>query len=644
MAFIPDSPAKSSFVPDNSAPTNPVAAIGSTPAPPEGSSPDAPATADLFGNDWQRIKSSFGDTKGVQNLVQGNGYKNVQRNKSGEMVGQYAGDNKWYKDTQGMAHPLNWLEGHTGGALPTAGMAGGAVVGGGLAAGLTAPTGPGALAAGYAGGVAGAGAGGGLGEAARVGVGKVLGVNDGEVLPQVKDEAINSAEMEAIGKPVGEAVAAIPGVKPAANWVADRTVRPALARLSQLASLGGTNYDAAMRLLQRPAQVLGSTADGQVAQTAKEGAAELAAATKESRKGYSASQNKFFQQAPPVISTDNAVGAVDQTLGNIGYKPNSSGYGAFDGDQVTGLQKMKRSFQTEAPKTYGMAPDGAPTPPGAPPMPGVSRPDIEVGRGIVPQGGDVSINSPGAQNRTNPLAMQDNAPGTGNTGGDSPIGMDKISDPKLVNQQSPKELAGNLQYLRQASKPGSYTAKGAAKFRPDAEAGANKAILGGLKEDFHAAGSAGQEFNAADDKAAQFMTDADNLKGIENPVNAESWANGFGRKNKTAIQQSAQSAIPQTYEKLADIGAYNSFGNDGAKQVFGPTSRAVALMAAGNGMEMASGHPLGFAGNAALGAWALGSYPGVQRAGLGMAGKMINQQAGPVAARMLNPWANQGEK
>lgn len=671
MAFIPDSP-KAGFIPDNAPPANPIAAIGSTPSAPNprasttpqspvneaapipGSSPDAPSTANLYGSTIDRMKASFGNTPGLKPFVEkdssgkATGFSNTQKNKDGDLVAQYT-DGKWYKDNQDLSHPLNWIAGHTGGALPTGGMGVGAVGGGALAGMAGLPEGPLAIGTGYAGGVAGAGFGSGVGEGIRANIGKILKTYQGDVTPSMKDQAVQGGMAEAIGKPVGAAIGAIPGVKQAANTVADYTIRPALSKLSQIMSLTGVDPKAAMRLLQRPSQVMGSTVGDSVSKTAEETAAELANSTSNEKNVYDAAQNKFLQNASPQISTNNAVGAIDSTLQRPGYTPNSFGYGAFDSDEVGQLQALKRAFKSRAPgtgETGGYWEMKSPQPKTAAEAEQFARnnkPDIEASTNVatnapVEGGGPPALNTPS----TNfpPPAVKPTPPPFSETGDDSVgMGYKSFQGPELgglQNSQSPQELAGNLQYLRQASKPGYYNAKGAAQFRSDANAGVNASVLGGLKKDLYNDGPAGQEFMDANNRSAKFMDNVDMMKGAENPATAESWASNLFGKNRTATQKATQSTVPQSYEKLADIGAYKSFDSaDKLPVLFGPTGRgALGATAAAIGMH---GDP-GIAATAAV----LGTltHPRVQRSLLNMSGQVINNKVPSMAIKAMNPWGN----
>ena len=161
IGFTPDSPAQGN-----------VKAIGTLPDP-EGFTPDEPK--DVFpSSDIARIKGSFADPATRQKL-------------------------------QTMAftkHPINWLEAHAGGILPSAGMMAGGTLGGAAGAIEGIPAGPAAIATGYAGAVAGAGAGSAAGESLRARIGKYLGVNDQPIGPQAVQAGEEGAVGEAIGKPV----------------------------------------------------------------------------------------------------------------------------------------------------------------------------------------------------------------------------------------------------------------------------------------------------------------------------------------------------------------------------------------------------------------------------------------------------------
>ena len=137
---------------------------------PEGSK-DKPIEKDLFGSDADRVKSSFGDTKGVGKMLLQKGFVDFAKNKDGELVAKDS-SGTWHKDpTRFLSNPINWAESGVGKALPLAGGIG--------AAGLASETGPGVIPAAMAGGAA--------GEALRSSIGRSAGVYDGDVGDQAVD-------------------------------------------------------------------------------------------------------------------------------------------------------------------------------------------------------------------------------------------------------------------------------------------------------------------------------------------------------------------------------------------------------------------------------------------------------------------------
>ena len=676
--FTPDKPAaKINFTPDEE-PTNPVAAIGGTTVP-EGSHPDHPIEAPLY-TDSQRTKISFADDSGIQKTLKENKYKDVRRNSNGDVVAQNPNDNKWYKDQQGWTHPINWLEGHAGGALPTIGMGlGGA---GGAAAGMASlPAGNiAAPAMAYGLGVAGAGAGSGIGEGIRNRIGNFLDVNN-TGLTQDMDKGIKEGAMaEAIGVPAGKMVAAIPGVKPAANWVANKTVRPALAKLSNLLSFGSVDVDAAKQLLRRPDEVLSSMKPSNVLSTGEEAAQGLATRGKAEKDAYDAAQQKFINEAPGEVPTDNAVGAVNETLTRPGYLPNSFGQGGLTQSEALELLKLRRSLRSKTSPTYSINGTDPTTVWEASSFPGNmspeakefaarqaarAKPDIEVpGQKVslntpVEGGGPPALNTPVAPN--NPIAMRgETSPAIPGAPVDDSIGMEprlasdgqswleKDSNGQWQNKQKLKSLIGTLQMLRQNTNavkralPGTIT-------KSDAATGAEMSTLGGLKQDFYNLGDTGKEFEAANAKFHDYANDAEMVKGVTNPKSAESWTANLFNRNKLAQRQAAQRVLPpETYEKLADIGAYKSFGSEGGNFTDPGSwakSGAMGLGALGIGAFAHATHsPEAALLAGAGGAWSLLSQPGVQRSLLGLAGRTINKQNIPMLLNQNKYFQNKVDK
>jgi hypothetical protein len=625
------------------------------PANHPGGSPDTAVEGDLFKSDYNRARSSLGDFHGIKPMIEQAGYQNVQSNKRGEIVAQNKEDGNWYKDAQGLSHPINWLEGHAGGALPTAGMGIGSVVGGGMGALAGLKKGPAALASGYAGSVAGAGAGAAAGETARASLGKLFGVNDGPITENAGKEGTEAAISEAIGKPVMAGIDKIPGVHEATQYVADRTYRPLAARLSQLVSMGAVDYDSAMRLLGRPQQVMSSLKGDNVARVGEAAAGELAAKTGAERQAYDEAQRKFFKEAPPQVSTYNSVGAVRDIQNRPGYLPNSFDQGALTGDDVTELDHLYDSLTT--PKGTVKGPWSRPpeitaeTPlyRGKHPQNGKGNWTLDPNEAVAhasPQG-KVQASTVGElldrtanPNAADAFANSNSYPGK--VGGltretfkakNFPTDID-VPNPVRQASQSPEELVGTLQSLRQNAKPGAYTAKGAAKFRSDAMGGANKQVMGGLKDDLYGAGEPGKAFGVANDRFTNFSDDAESLKGLESPTGREGWASNLFGANKTEMREAAQRQLPKSYDPLADIGAYKNFDKgDVVPKILGPTGRAVTLGVLGG--VTAPFHPvLGAAGAT----WALASHPAIQRQILNMGARIANDHAISLGIKNFAPW------
>jgi hypothetical protein len=185
--------------------------------------PDTPEESNLFG-DSDRIKSSFGDTKGVGKFLLSKGFVDFAKNKNGDLV---AKDSKgvWHKDADKFfsGHPINWAESGAGKALPLLG---------GMAGGLAGiESGPGAIATAAAGGAA--------GELGRSSIGRGMGVYDGDLADQGIDAAKEAAIMgtgEGLGRYVLPAVGkslANSGVKDIANTGMNATGR-GLAKVGEL--------------------------------------------------------------------------------------------------------------------------------------------------------------------------------------------------------------------------------------------------------------------------------------------------------------------------------------------------------------------------------------------------------------------------
>jgi hypothetical protein len=516
--------------------------------PPLGSA-DNPHSLDLFGGNLERIKSSFGDEPGITKMLEQQGFQYPHRNKDGEMVAYEPKSKQWFKDEQGLSHPLNWAAGHLGGALPTGGMAVGGVLGG--------------SALGYPGAVAGAGAAGGAGEAARVGVGKMLGVNQGDFTPQVVNEAKNSALAESIGRPVAAGLAMIPGVKQAGAAVMKYPAKLA-GKLSSLATFGAVDPEAATRLLMRPNQVLGSTKGQNVLDVAQAGAKELEGTEREMGSQISKARQAFADK-----------------------------YGANPVDTTHMTEAMQDAIERNRPNAYGQGP--------------MEPEELEV------LGGKQGVGS------------LDN--GTG----------DATSSGSRNTSQTAGSLQKTADYMQQQAK-GFYDKTGASKFKTDKGAGIAARTAGQIKGALH---ELSPELASADRQFSDYAGASNLMKGIENPQTAENFASNLFGKNKGAAQVAAQKYMPQTYERMADIGAFKSFGKD-PLQALGPTAPIVgrlAMPAVGGSLAAHfSSNPLAsLLGTVGGLGFAAGTSPLVHRVGLGIAGRAAQTEIPGMLLRK-SPW------
>jgi hypothetical protein len=298
-----------------------------------------PYEADLFNSASKRIKSSFGDFEGTKELLKPLGYKDIRKNKKGELVAANK-EGKYFKDKD---TTLNYLESNVGQALPMAGM----VLGGAY------------------GNIPGAALGGGTGEALRLGIGKNLGAYKGGTLDMAGDiagETAMSALAETGGKLLGKVP--LPGSKFSGAKNIDELLRvmgtnavdyakKGQAAFSQMAS--GVAKEAHNKMLNRPLQVRNALNEGNALRVATKGATE--------REERAALENRLISQAREAFQNNFGGTPVDTSkmldVIKRGYsrnRPNQHGQSALTKAEAEELKELVKSL---------VSPSTIPTVPGA---------------------------------------------------------------------------------------------------------------------------------------------------------------------------------------------------------------------------------------------------------------------------------------
>lgn len=463
--------------------------------------PENPIDADLFGSDIDRTKSSFGDLQGITPMLTQKGYKKVQKNGSGDLVAQ-GPDGRYYRDQEGFSHPINYLEGHAGGALPTAGMVGGAALGTG--AGPGAPVASTILA----------GAGAGAGEVARQAIGKQLGVQ-AQADPSVAgEEALKGSAAEVGGKALGKIPVPFMGMN------IDEATKAGLQKLVQAGSRGaakvssmltGVDSDAFLRMLNRPKQVAEALKPGNSLRVARAAQGELAARAETENKLISSARQNFqdnFGQTP--VDTTPMQSSIDETLAR--NAPNSSGRSGLMPDEISELNDLKAKDFTGQQQT-----------------------------GTTTQ----------TTTKQSPILGPDGQPLSTTTSAQVPTLVPVANKPA-------GELQRTADYLQEQVSPQAYKTVGPT--RTGKSTGAFQDLLGKLKDSFH-----NLDPNGLGKADARFSDYADKVKllgPVENDGTAESFATNLFGANKGVRREAAQSLIPKTYEDMADIGANKAMGTD----------------------------------------------------------------------------------
>jgi hypothetical protein len=331
-----------------------------------------PEPTSLF-NDLDRAKMSFGDDEHIQALLEANGYKNVGKNKSGDLVAQLP-DGTWVKDNDAFLaskfpfidHPVNWAEARLGHALPLIGA--GALAGGGLVG-----SGGTALPA----SVALAGVGGLIGESARRMIGAGLGVQTPPTPAKAAGPLGVGAEMAAaelgpqllMRSPVG------PPLRKSAQWLLDKA-KGAIAAISSKGA--GVPIEAAERAIERPNEVLAANLPGRSLRVGQLGQTELETRNAIKQRAVALAREKF--EAGPgqeVVPTNDLISMNQDYLQK--KAPNSAGEGPLTGTEWRRLRRLEeQSFTT--PK---MAPEPIPGAYSSRPVfsrePRVIQPEVQAG-------------------------------------------------------------------------------------------------------------------------------------------------------------------------------------------------------------------------------------------------------------------------
>lgn len=472
---------------------------------------DNPLEADLYGSDVNRAKASFGDTAGVAPLLTAGGFSDVKKNKGGDLVAK-APNGKFYKDQNGLlSHPINWLESKAGGALPTAGMMGGAVLGEGAASIPLAAAGSGA------------------GEAARIALGKKLGVYQGDMGQagmDVAGETVGGGAAELGGKIIGKLP--IPGTGMNIDAATKAGLEKLVGKMSKGATklssaMTGVDSDAYLRQLTRPDQVKNALEPGNALRVARSAQDELSARAGTEGSLISKARQEFAANHgnDPIDTTEMIGSAEDAIRRNL---PNSSGKSGMTPDELGELQ-------------------------------GLANKDLS--------GQKVTGQSVTQVERQSPVLGPDGKP---------LMVTHDVSTP--ITERVAAKPAGELQktadWMQEQVNPKAYSTSGPT--RSGKSSGAYQRILGQLKDAFHAKSP---ELAGADARFSDYANKAKILGPIENDATGESFSSSLFGANKSARQEAAQSLVPKSYEGMADIGASKAMSSDPRFSKLGPSAPAI---------------------------------------------------------------------
>jgi hypothetical protein len=318
-----------------------------------GASVESARPTDMLDGVGARMKASFADDAGLNQMLESRGFTDIGRDKEGRVIaknikGEWVTDaDKFFNDEPGLkgylpGHPVNWAASRVGHALPTAGF----MIGGGAGAV------EGAGIASFPAATAGAAAGASVGELARKGVGSLLGVQKGQGaashILDVGQAGIEGGAAELGGRTLGKVgwngYNVDAGTKYLLKQLKEKLVNPASAALVK--GLTGVPMAASLRLLERRPQVLKADDPGAVRNLGVQAAEELDALNRDKNTAISQARDKFaleFGDAPvdttPIIA-ENQRFATRKA-------PNDADIGPVTAPELRTLNRLeRRAFTT----------------------------------------------------------------------------------------------------------------------------------------------------------------------------------------------------------------------------------------------------------------------------------------------------------
>ncbi len=535
------------------------------------SSQEEPLTADLYGSDRLRAAAGFGDVKGVQKFLSQKGYKNVSQNSKGELVAQHD-DGRWYKDAnnffQGGEGLQGYLPKHPLNWLEANAGKSLPVMGMGVGEAIgTAAGAPAGPATAFIGATSGGAAGASLGEGLRQAGGKYMGTMS-DVDP---DEIMKEGRLGALSVAGGKALSGFP----LPVWSASDAARKLLGK-SYTSPSWTTAGEAARNV---PGAIAGAIKSG--AATASSGTTGVQREAVMQLLNRPAEVLGMGGKTAPYTLAQGA----QRELKDVGGNALST--------MATAKDTFKNNFSQEPLSTVKPV-DST--------LSFLERykPNAE-GFGEVPQAERRSVSDQATRMFIDP-----------NTGE-----MTKSAGSLLDSADYLKTQINNF-------KAGNITAPTSGPYQ-----GHLRSQRRSIKELLHDLDPEG--LGAADKQFSTFKSDTSLLKPLENPAQMEGFVQGYHGKTKSAQREAVGKWLPESAQKLSDLGAYRAFDEPTAMTNAMPTSRqalrwggAAGLM----GLGAMQGNPTMAAGGAALGVL---TNPQLHRAVLGMgakAGNLVSEKAG----------------
>lgn len=287
-------------------------------APIQGGTEIAPIESDIYGSDTLRTAASFGNIKGISNVLKQRGFTAVKQDPGGNIIAKDE-SGIWHKDISGV---MPWIQSGVGKTLPMIG---------GMAGGMA--------------GIPGAAVGAAGGEALRQLTGRYYGTYAGGPL-EAGAETAAEAGLGAFGRAIEPGMLAL-----------QQKVKPALKRAAAKTSELLTGKPAEMweRFIMRPKQMEAAGAKRAAFETGQAAAAERAARVAEEGIASVAARRAFAEKfgAREIPTTP----IIKEQLGRLAEQPvATTGEGALSAEQLTKLSDYLKEKLTTPKMEVGGSP------------------------------------------------------------------------------------------------------------------------------------------------------------------------------------------------------------------------------------------------------------------------------------------------